>query len=144
MTVDLVCGSLFPPLSPPKRKINACRGETKLLQKGYISLVSTSTCTGRLSALTHYIFQNGSHTTPAGILLISTSGKCVCVCGVIKGSGEKVRPERERERVHQHNTADTGLRLLFCVKLVLLNPKVFANPLSSRSFHSSHSFSPLI
>lgn len=57
-------------------------------QGGYISFGLHP----HLYALTaHYIFQKGSHSSPAGISLIPTSG-FTCICGVIKGSGGKVRP----------------------------------------------------
>lgn len=87
----------FPENPTNNKKKKLSKRNNKLPLEGYISLVSTHTCTVAPLALTpRYIFQSGSHSTPTGILLIPTSGlkyKCVCVCGVIKGSGEKVRPE---------------------------------------------------
>lgn len=90
---------MFSSAPPPLTKIVLAEGELINCPRREIFLWSVQPHLYCTSALTpHYIFQNGSHTTPAGIPLISTSGiiyvcVCVCVCGVIKGSGEKVRPE---------------------------------------------------
>lgn len=56
------------------------------------------TCTGGGLRIGLIIFSpNGSHSTQAEILLISTSGP-MCVFVVIKGSGVRVIPERPGER----------------------------------------------